>query len=810
MRKTRRNLGFTMAELLIVVAIIVILSSVSFIAVQRHRRSLAQLERNTIAKEIFVAAQNHLTMAESEGYLAKNLPESYFGVTESGAGDKNPKVVRHIVSGGTSDNILDLMLPFGSIDETVRTGGSYLIRYQTNPAQILDVFYCSTSGSPSSYNHTISESDYSTFYPAYRGEGKQPTTGYVVGWYGGTEELSAGSFLEAPSIVVENAERLTVRITDPNKTDSTKAALSPLLKLIITAVRPGVDEADLPQASILLSNASAFSEGSRYWYSSSDDRYTVVLDDVTTAYNGGKGDGLHFADLNTTTDTSIALKKDASNNIIPFRPGENITIQAVAYSNSALTNIAYSAERTTNSLFADPGEDAATAMVENFRHLENLDAAVSGLDASLNFTKAEQIADLVWNDPDDASDFVSKITTAKGTDSVKVYKLNDTTGTAANSYLPVTPSTATADGDPTPIPLAYEGNHHKVTSVTVDAGATAGGLFGEFGVSGTGNVNSVSNLELIDFTVNLTSGNAGALAGKTTNTDVTNVLVRHLPDSTGKTITATTGNAGGLIGNVSGGTVTNCAAAAVVSGGNAGGLIGVASGGTVTGCYSGGHTDNGVYTDAIGFDVTATGNAGGLIGTAGSGMTIQYSYSTCSVTGAAAGGFLGQLMGPGSSATDCYCVGRVEGTTEGAFAGTLSTGAGPANFTGCKYFEIVNPRLDDADHPYLPALGSSLNDTTVARIDESAATYNEFVGAPENWKAAAVYDKNSARIYYMNDDDEDNGLVRYGFKTVAQLGATVNENETTTGGVTTPPDLVATHCGDWPTPETYVENTAGS
>ena len=57
-----------MAELLMVVAILVALFGVAFVAVQNHQRSMTQLEYDTIAKEIFVAAQNHLTAAESQGY----------------------------------------------------------------------------------------------------------------------------------------------------------------------------------------------------------------------------------------------------------------------------------------------------------------------------------------------------------------------------------------------------------------------------------------------------------------------------------------------------------------------------------------------------------------------------------------------------------------------------------------------------------------------------------------------------------------------------------------------------------------------
>ena len=50
------------------VAIIGILAAVSFISAINYLRSMTVLKVDGIAKEIFVAAQNHLTMAESQGF----------------------------------------------------------------------------------------------------------------------------------------------------------------------------------------------------------------------------------------------------------------------------------------------------------------------------------------------------------------------------------------------------------------------------------------------------------------------------------------------------------------------------------------------------------------------------------------------------------------------------------------------------------------------------------------------------------------------------------------------------------------------
>jgi len=68
-KKLASNLGMTMAEMMITVAIIVVLMAVAFIGLVAYQRMLAQVERDGIAKEIFIAAQNHLTLAKGQGYL---------------------------------------------------------------------------------------------------------------------------------------------------------------------------------------------------------------------------------------------------------------------------------------------------------------------------------------------------------------------------------------------------------------------------------------------------------------------------------------------------------------------------------------------------------------------------------------------------------------------------------------------------------------------------------------------------------------------------------------------------------------------
>ena len=150
MKKHWNRKGFTLAEVLIVVAIIVVLAGVGFVALFSHMRSMHQLELDGHAKELFVAAQNHLALAESQGYLGMKAESGEFGkastltMDQAAEGEADKGIYFFVVGeraySPDGDTVLNMMLPFASVDESARTGGSYVIRYQKSPAPILDVF----------------------------------------------------------------------------------------------------------------------------------------------------------------------------------------------------------------------------------------------------------------------------------------------------------------------------------------------------------------------------------------------------------------------------------------------------------------------------------------------------------------------------------------------------------------------------------------------------------------------------------------------------------------------------------------------
>lgn len=784
MRKLRTNKGFTLVEALFVVAIIVVLGSVVILSVVDYLRSMTKTEYDGYAKTVFVAAQNHLTMAEHEGYLGrkdfgKSDPSQtgvYYFVVQDGVSmtydEANP-----------DNSVLDLILPFGSIDETIRSG-SYIIRYQKSSAKVLDVFYWNTDGRYA-FNYSEAEgSDLTALLNAVADDKDNLRNfgdGAIIGYYGGSDvDQEPGDPMTAPQIKVVNAERLYVDVTKTTVDANQKT------NIIIHGETSGAT-----RILVIAHENEAFLQG---------DHYHIVLDDVADTDNN-----YHFNSINTDP------KWQRDGNLIP---GENITVQAVVYNENVYTNVAYSAKQTTNSLFADyyevqgEGDEVHyTFGISNIRHLENLDPRVSNLGANadeehaLPFSAAEQTTDLNWSE---FAKSIDEFNAAK----VAVLDLEgvSSTVTGKGGFEPISPN----------YQLDYNGNNHTISDVVIDVNGNAG-IFGAPEAA-----LSVSNLKLQNFTVSGTSS-SGALAGSLPlSSSVRNVVVYQGKGAAAESrVSTANGNAGGLIGEMQNTTVEGCAASVYVTSatGNAGGLIGKASGGSIVGSYSGGHTKGGAYVTVFdteagytseqplvnnAFNVIApSGSAGGLIGESDS--TIQYCYSTCSADGSVAGGLIGNAKvttGVGfadRSIKDCYSTGLVRGVKKGAFAGVLS---GEGEVSGNYYFSIINwgtsAVYELADHA---------SDDGISAFDAKTSVYQDFVSTGKTENPANPYDDTLAAYYHGN----------FNLKTVKQLGYVGTEELTPVddeggegeeGGETESAlkDLVDTHYGDWPAPEILIVN----
>lgn len=758
MWKLKAKKGFTLVEALVVVAIIGILGTIIFMSVVDYLRSTTKLEYDGYAKSIFVAAQNHLTMAEHEGYLGRK----YFGVSES----SSQGIYRFVVKNGVDEDwkksseykengsILDLILPYGSVDETVRAG-SYIIRYQKDPAQVLDVFFWSEDGR---YAYSYTANDYTdNLLPNKNNSDKlRDYGGSIIGYYGGADANAArGEKLTAPKLQLFNEDRLYVLVDDPNN-----GITGAQLKVTVRGLSSGEIKEFVLKRDTTENN---------YWDSTLE-QYRIVLDDVTDA-------GSHFAQV---CDGLI--------------PGENIKVEAVAYNDTAFTNVAYSAAQTTNSLFGDvtldgsvdvtglEPKDLKTADVTSIRHLENLDPKISGLELNSEGLSVQQTSDLNWNDFRVAID-------DKEPDKVCVYNLSNVYGSnETGCYEPISPD----------YKMSYDGKNHIIRDLKINSKSYAG-LFG-----GPSAAVSISNLQLEDCAV---SGQvAGTLAGCLQGGTVSNVLVCQSKDADAAVgVEATAGYAGGLIGEAYGTTVEGSATAVYVSCSSdnsahgAGGLIGNANKASIVGCYSAGFTVAGAYDDQeSSFTVHAdAGSAGGLIGDVQD-TTVAYCYSTCSVYGKLVGGLVGTSN---SAIQNSYCTGLVmtpeyEGDVNpyvrGAFAGNLSGDA--TGYTDNHYFSIISGAN---------AVGNGAYGGIVA-FDATTASYQAFVSGKSEAQPASPYD-DTLVAYYQG---------KYNLRTVAQLGYEVSteyySDDSEEGEAVTVEQYVSRHYGDWPAPEIMVINNKAS
>ncbi len=677
--------GFTLAEVLVTVAIILIIAGVTFVSVAQYQKNLRLMEMDGTAKEIFIAAQNHLSVAQASGdldRLAKEANRSADGVTKSAIGTKlNPSVVSAYTgdTSGTyyyvihnamhgiesfdpygSEKIHQMMLPFGVLDETVATGGNYAIVYELKSASVVAVLY-SGAGNASFGNAAVinfGDDDVSRINDIYNDKSKRKSyqkgdVTAIVGCYTGKAGSAAipTETLEAPKLEVKNENKLHVIVREAKNTDK--------ITLVITGEQSGTT------ARRFLNRDAGAGDG----YERGTGTFDVTLDDIT-------GDGTYrFSQLiHEGRFTPVVTGSD-------FIPGENIIISAIASSTTALATPKESAKYTVSSLFDDVNETTnsngdTNIYIKNLRHLENLGANVSGFTAALRKDTTSNSFKVVNITAEQKND-ITMFSFDKLHDGQHIYG----SGTFDSTYIAANVS----------YPLSYDGGSHEIYDLSIApySGRSAtelnAGIFGN-----VTNTLSVKNLILrndkIPATVN--AANAGMLLGKTNaNLTVDGVLAYYHEDTYDETrdsnveVTASE-NAGGLIGLVSGGTlkVKNSAAAVYVKGGSAaGGFIGsvngAADGSTIVQSYAGGHTKDGAYstTDATTnqpvlkgsgrYNVQATqasGYAGGFIGVTINNVSMNAVYSTASVystDSTKSGSFSGNMKANFGTANNYYAIG---------------------------------------------------------------------------------------------------------------------------------------------------------
>jgi|GEM_PF-4321420 len=743
----RHRLGFTLQELLIAIGIMMVLSAFSMTAILGYMRGLQITELDTSAREMLVVAQNHFTRLKTTGQWT-SLVEAKTGQSESfdaleDAGyfgvkmtvkpadydaavaadssleswDEAKDHMYYLVheTKSTSDNLLQNILPTGSLESTALEEGAYVIEYNAKTASVYGVFYTDKNTfnkDVTAFNYDAAKAldeqggrptgtDDSTVSAAkkvrrtFKYSGKTMMTGYFGGALISTLE---GADNLATALTVYNEEQLILKITDGDADCLKNKAYTIDVIGLESNKTQRFTISNFNNTNIVMQgedlSAGTVTTMTNVITSTDNSAYYVILDDLTTS-------GMRFADLCPS-----------------LTPGENVAIKVSSYDTSTIS-ATYVRDVSVNSLFAtsavETNGDTSYQQVSlrYLRHLENLSPAVSSIsdgtseqnalkiharmDADIDYTGVTSTTtaqtslsdadiDALGLNSDDAwADFYA----ATG----KEIYLAD--GSTRGSYVPVY----------NPRVNLFDGENHLITNLAInslDDDRDGAGLFSVF--SGT-----LQNVGVVNGTFT-GAYSMGALAAVLDtyngNTTIQNAWASVKMTSVRSSDTSEQ-SVGGLVGKI------NEAAIGTV---------------TIKNSYSGGFTENAVYVDA---NVQAIGdnyNVGGLIGAIANntGVTIANCYTTSSVaayTGAnsTSGGFVGKLTNPYASISNSYAANAVmsDSGTKNYFGPY-----GVASFTNV-YFLNGTATLTGASDAALAADGNTLAALTGYANLSVDVTYNE-------------------------------------------------------------------------------------
>lgn len=380
--KNNRKKGYTLAEVLITVTILLILMAIAVPAIFSIRKNLRQKALDNKAELIYTAVQNNLVKLQNNGNSAlyASSKATPMGITPADADEE--KKLYYVKSSEKSDqnNAASILMTEDTVDPDLY-GHYWVVEYNPESASVYAVFYSETKDkyTPQSYDEL-------------RYKENRLAAGAWVGYYGGDALDSSNTSTLAPKITVKNEEKLVASITcmrqdskplsfEVTLTDAEKNSLTLEYKLSADKRSLVHDQDDLHSAatSTMDPNESSSIVGKKY-------NLDITLDDLSDTTK-------RFNALYGTGNTKL------SNTKTPLTAGTALTIKVTVRSESSRVDGKYS-EVTTNSLFAD-SSTADKAVLMYGRHLQNLDQN-SGVTSKI--TKAVQESNIHFEAQEDKED----------------------------------------------------------------------------------------------------------------------------------------------------------------------------------------------------------------------------------------------------------------------------------------------------------------------------------------------------------------------------------------------------------------------
>ena len=570
----QNNSGFTLSEVLIAVAILIVLLGLAMIPITRHQRDLRQTELDARAEIVYHAAQNKLSELLANGRISDCYAEDLQPLNNTPLDAAERKTSLYYVTSAAKTgegSAAAAILPEDQVDRQL-WDNHWVIELDPASGSVYAVFYS---------EKTLTY-DFDSFNPLRFRDGRL-SAGATVGYYGGDSVQSEITGKLTPHMEIINKEQLLLRVTCDTPMEP--------LHFYVT-VSDGVHST----SRIELTGSEVKTDYLTY-------TATMVLDSLT--------DGMRFGQQARFKNKNLT-------------PGADLTITVEVTCENRLVDSA-SGTLTANSLFAEVrGGD--TAVVTYARHLQNLDTA-SRLPDSITRAVQEQDIQFVNENADDGWDRLYGSRTFTPITNSRLTYCESKATVNGQVYHPViyglTVNT-TGDGG---LFAAFSGTlkNLRLCGADITASGNAGGLAGR--LSG--------KTEILDCQVYLSptrdklstkteqdiwlrGSTAGGLAGRCDGT----LTIRR---SFAATVIQGVRYAGGLVGNTDSAALTvdhsyaDCYLYAAANNGVAGGLIGACNGTAniaLSNCYAAGFQSAG----------TTAGLSGGELS---GGDSLKACYSAC-------------------------------------------------------------------------------------------------------------------------------------------------------------------------------------